>query len=144
MKDDTGRSLTPAEAELLAGSFDAARSGDADALAPLLAHGLPPNLTNERGDTLLMLASYHHQAATVDLLLAHGADVERINDRGQTALGAATFTRDVGIVNRLLAAGADPDGGGRSARSIAEFFELDEMSALLNAESGPAADAGDS
>jgi ankyrin repeat protein len=39
--------------------FGYARTGDAEALAVLLGQGLPPNLRNERGDSLLMLASYH-------------------------------------------------------------------------------------
>jgi hypothetical protein len=33
----------------------------------------------------------------------------------------------------LLGAGADPDAGGPSARATAVFFELADMSALLDA-----------
>jgi ankyrin repeat protein len=41
-----------------------ARSGDADALAAYIDAGVPVNLTNDKGDTLLMLAAYHgHEAA---------------------------------------------------------------------------------
>ena len=39
--------------------FDRARKGDADMLGRLLEKGLPVNLRNGNGDTLLMLASYH-------------------------------------------------------------------------------------
>ncbi len=39
--------------------FQFARTGKAGELGPLLDAGLPPNLTNDKGDNLLMLASYH-------------------------------------------------------------------------------------
>ena len=39
--------------------FQHARTGEAGELATLLGQGLPPNLRNERGDSLLMLACYH-------------------------------------------------------------------------------------
>src|SRR4051795_11886856 len=39
--------------------FQQARAGDAQGLGQLLGMGLPPNLRNEKGDSLLMLASYH-------------------------------------------------------------------------------------
>lgn len=54
--------------------FDAARAGAIDVLESPLEAGLPPNLTNGRGDTLIMLAAYHGHADAVKLLLRHGAD----------------------------------------------------------------------
>lgn len=111
--------------------FDAARHGDVGELRPLLEAGFTPNLTNDRGDTLLILAAYHCHEECVRLLLAHGADHGRVNDQGQTALGAAVFRQRPAIVADLLAAGADPDAGIRSARDVAAFFGLDEMAALL-------------
>ena len=71
--------------------FQYARSGDAEPLGALLAQGLPPNLRNERGDSLLMLACYHghHDAARV--LLEHGADPQLMNDAAQTPLHGAAF-----------------------------------------------------
>lgn len=111
--------------------FELAREGDADGLADALEHGLPPNLTNDKGDTLLILAAYHAHAHTVDVLLAAGADHQRANDRGQTALAAAVFRQSAPIVRALLAAGADPHGGRPSAVETARFFELPAMSALL-------------
>ena len=39
--------------------FQHARAGDVQDLAELLDAGLPPDLMNDKGDTLLMLASYH-------------------------------------------------------------------------------------
>lgn len=111
--------------------FEVARTGQVDQLEPVLERGLTPDLTNEKGDTLLILAAYHKQRDMVRLLLHHGAAVDRVNDMGQTALGCAVFRQEAGIVEDLLAAGADPDAGPRSARSVAQFFDLGEMAALL-------------
>ena len=54
--------------------FQYARSGDAEPLGAVLAQGLPPNLRNERGDTLVMLAAYHGHLDATRVLLEHGAD----------------------------------------------------------------------
>ena len=114
--------------------FALARAGATEELAELVEAGVPPNLTNEKGDTLLMLAAYQNHPATVRTLLDHGADTGRVNDRGQTALGAAVFRQSAESVKAMLAAGADPHLGGPSAVDVARFFELPEMLALLTAE----------
>lgn len=124
--------LTADELAFLTSLFDAARDGDTDLLARSVDAGVPVNLTNSSGDTLLMLAAYHVHADAVTVLLARSADVERVNDRGQTALGAAVFRQSAPIVTALLDAGADPHGGGRTAVELATFFELPEMLTLLN------------
>ena len=111
--------------------FDLARNGGDEELAEQVDAGLPVNLTNDKGDTLLILAAYHQHAATLRALLARGADTSRVNDKGQTALAAAVFRRSGEIVSDLLAAGADAEVGSPSARETATFFELDDMSALL-------------
>ncbi len=128
--------LTAEELAFLTSLFDAARDGDADLLARSVDAGVPVNLTNSSGDTLLMLAAYHVHVDAVAVLLARGSDVERVNDRGQTALGAAVFRQSAPIVTALLEAGADPHGGGRSALELATFFELPEMLTLLHRAAG--------
>lgn len=111
--------------------FDLARTGATDDLVWLLDSGLSPNLTNDKGDTLLVLAAYNDHPTTVRLLVEHGADTARVNDRGQTALGAAVFRRSRDSVEALLAHGADPALGSPSALEVAAFFDLPEMTALL-------------
>ena len=111
--------------------FDLARSGHTEELAAQVDAGLPVNLTNDKGDTLLILAAYHSHRDTVAALVDRGADVTRTNDRGQTALAAAVFRRNEEIVRRLLAAGADPENGSPSAIETAAFFDLPDMLALL-------------
>ncbi len=123
--------LSDEEIGFLLEVLDLARHGRTERLAELLEVGVPVNLTNAAGDSLLILAAYHGQGETVRLLLDRGADTARVNDRGQTALAAAVFGQDRGIVEALLAAGADPHHGGRSAVEIARFFELEEMLGLL-------------
>lgn len=112
--------------------FDLARAGDADELAAYVAEGLPPNLTNDKGDTLLILAAYHNHPATVAALVTAGADHSRVNDRGQTALAAAVFRQNAETVATLLAAGANPHDGNPSAIATAEFFKLPAMLELLS------------
>jgi uncharacterized protein len=113
--------------------FDLARDGQADELAAYVDAGLPPNLTNDKGDTLLILAAYHGHPAAVAALLDRGAAHARLNDRGQSALAAATFRRSADAVRALLDAGADPHLGRQSAVATATFFELPEMLELLTA-----------
>jgi ankyrin repeat protein len=128
--------LTEEELTLLRSMFDLARAGDTEGLAAAIDVGIPVNLTNEAGDSLLILAAYHNHPDTVRALLDRGADTARVNDRGQTALGAAVFRRAERSVEYLLAAGADPALGPRSALDIANFFDLPEMLALLRKPRG--------
>jgi ankyrin repeat protein len=127
--------LTEEELTFLRSMFDLARAGDTGRLAEAIDAGIPVNLTNESGDSLLILAAYHDHPETVRALLERGADHARVNDRGQTALGAAVFRRSERGVTLLLDAGADPALGPRSALDVARFFDLGEMLALLTARS---------
>ncbi len=111
--------------------FDLARTGGTEELLGNVTAGLPANLTNDKGDTLLILAAYHNNVDTVAGLLDKGADPNRTNDRGQSALSAAVFRQNAETVKALLDAGADPDGGTPSAAATAEFFKLPEMVVLL-------------
>ncbi len=118
--------------------FDLAREGDAEQLADYVDAGVPVNLTNAKGDTLLLLAAYAPHPAVVRVLLERGADPHRVNDRGQTALAAAAFRSSAEGVELLLAAGADPFAGNPSALATARFFELPEMVELLLGGTGGA------
>lgn len=117
--------------------FDLARDGRTDELVANVEAGLPADLTNDKGDTLLILAAYHGHADTVAALLARGADPGRVNDRGQTALAAATFRSCTDAVTALLDAGADPAQGSQSALATATVFELPEMLELLHGRQRP-------
>jgi ankyrin repeat protein len=113
--------------ELAAKAFDLARAGDTDSLRSSLEAGVPPNLTNGKGDTLLMLAAYYGHAETVRMLVACGASPNRINDRGQTPLAGAVFKNESAVVRALLDAGADPEVGRPSAMDTARMFANDQF-----------------
>ncbi|MBP2472709.1 ankyrin repeat protein [Crossiella equi] len=118
----TDHELDPEVLQLAAKIFDLAREGATDTVAAYVDAGVPANLTNDSGDTLVMLAAYHGHPATVRALLARGADANRANDKGQTPLAGAVFKGETEVVEALLAAGADPDGGFPSAREAATMF----------------------
>jgi len=117
--------------------FDLAREGHTDRLTALIEQGIPIDLTNARGDTLLILAAYHQHGDTVSALLRLGADTSRVNDNGQTALVAAVFRNNSPIALALLGAGADPELGAHPASAVARQFGLAEMELLLSSASTP-------
>ncbi|MFB7451826.1 ankyrin repeat domain-containing protein [Streptomyces sp. NPDC057027] len=121
----------PEVIELASKVFDLARTGDADALAAYLDAGVPANLTNDKGDTLVMLAAYHGHAAAVTALLERGAEADRANDRGQTPLAGAVFKGEDAVIRALLAAGADPEAGTPSALDTARMFGKTELLELF-------------
>jgi len=122
--------------ELATKVFSLARAGDAAALAAYLDAGVPANLTNDRGDTLVMLAAYHGHAAAVRALLERGADPGRANNRGQTPLAGAVFKGEPEVVRVLLDGGADPGTGHPSAIDTARMFGNDEFLAWFAEENG--------
>lgn len=106
--------------------FDLARQGDTAALEPYLRAGAPADLTNDNGDSLIMLASYHGHLDTVRALLRHQADPNRVNDKNQTPLAAALFKSYDEIIEALLEAGANPLLGKPNALDCARLFGKDE------------------
>lgn len=107
--------------------FDFARAGDTDRLRAYVEHGVPTNLTDATGNTLLMLAACHGRADTVSALAALGADPDRTNDRGQCPLACAVLKGEEAVVAALLLAGADPDVGTPSARATAQMCDRAEL-----------------
>jgi len=87
--------------ELARSAFDLARSGDVVGLRRILDLGLSPDARNERGDSLLMLASYHGRLDATALLLSRGASPDLANDAGQTPLAGAA-SRETPPMARLL------------------------------------------
>lgn len=113
--------------------FELARHGETDTVAAYVDAGVPPNLSNDKGDTLLMLAAYHGHADTVRVLLERGADPGRPNDRGQTPLAGAVFKGEREVVQVLVDGGADPTAGQPSAIDTAHMFERVDLLELFSA-----------
>lgn len=120
------------EFQLLA--FERARRGDTEALTGMLRQGLPVNLCDRRGNSLLLLASYHGHLETARMLLKAGADVDRRNVKGQTPLGGVAFKGHLKLAELLLWHGADihaDNGGGLTPIMFASMFGRAAMVALL-------------
>jgi hypothetical protein len=112
--------------------FDLARQGGTETLAAYVDAGVPVNLCNDKGDTLVMLAAYHGHRQTVTVLLDRGADPDRPNDHGQSPLAGAVFKGERAVIDALLDGGADPTAGTPSAVETARMFGLDDLVALFN------------
>ena len=112
--------------------FDMARNGD-DALIEYLDNGVSPDLANQDGNTLLMLAAYAGHTTIVQALVERGADVDKQNDRGQTPLAGAVFKKYDEVVDVLVAAGADPHAGAPSAVETARIFQMNDALVRLGA-----------
>jgi ankyrin repeat protein len=69
--------IDPGVIALAAKVFDLAREGDTEQLAAYLEAGVPANLTNDKGDTLLILAAYRGHTETVAALLERGSPPAR-------------------------------------------------------------------
>ncbi|TGA95558.1 ankyrin repeat domain-containing protein [Streptomyces sp. MZ04] len=123
----------PEVVELATKIFDLARQGDTAALTAYVDAGVPANLTNDSGDSLVMLAAYHGHADAVRALLERGADANRANDRGQTPLAGAVFKGETPVIRALLDGGADPAAGTPSAVDTARMFAKTELLELFGA-----------
>ncbi|SPT57058.1 MULTISPECIES: ATP-binding protein [Actinomadura] len=142
----TARRTTPAatgadlEAEDFAtGLFELARTGDTERLLAFVEAGAPVNLSDDKGDTLLMLAAHHGHPGTVRALASRGADPERANDRGQRPLAGAVLRKEADVVRALLDAGADPRAGSPSAADTARMFGYTDFLAWFGEAAPPPA-----
>jgi ankyrin repeat protein len=131
--------ITPAEedrySELQQLALDAARTGDMGMLMPMLDAGMPVNLADEKGNSLLMLASYHGHLRIVELLLKSGAAPDQRNARNQTPLAGVAFKGGLEIAKLLVKHGADPNadqGGGRFPVQFAAMFGNPDIVEFLN------------
>lgn len=129
--DEQEPAYDPELLQFAAKIFNLAREGGTDTLAAYVDAGVPANLSNDKGDTLIILAAYHGHPQTVTALLKRGADPDRPNDRGQTPLAGATFKGERAVIDALLDGGADPTAGTPSALETARVFGQDDLAALF-------------
>ena len=124
MSDQQPTAMTDEETAAFAEEvFERARRGDAPMLERLLQSGLPANLRNHKGDTLLMLASYHGHLEAVRVLLAQGADPLIANDNGQLPIAGAAFKGDLAMIRLLIEHGVPVDAAAEDGRTeILEFL----------------------
>lgn len=121
--------------ELCQMAFNFARSGECEILEKMIIHGLNPNLKNEKGNSLLMLASYNNHAKTTQMLLNRGANANEKNDHGQTPLAGAAFKGYFEIVKILIKNGANANitsGLNLTPYAFAVMFGRDEIAKFLS------------
>lgn len=106
--------------------FNFAREGDM-ALAEYIDQGVDVNMSNQDGNSFLMLASYSGHPELVDALIARGADVNKANNRFQTPLAGVIFKKEDAIIEALFEAGADPFIGTPNAVDTARMFGRDDL-----------------
>ena len=117
------RMLSPEQQDrVVALTQDFARQGRTDDLADFLDHGIPVDLQDSDGNSLLMLAAYAGQGETVAMLLERGADADLRNNRDQSSIAGALFKGEDNVVAQLVAAGADLNAGTPTARQAAQLF----------------------
>jgi ankyrin repeat protein len=85
----------------------AARSGNADAVKALLAHGARPDARERRGQTALMWAAAEGHAAVVQALIDAGADAFATLESGFTPFFFAVREGHIDVVRALVDAGVD-------------------------------------
>lgn len=128
----SARELPPEAIALASRLFDMARQGETRGLESYLQAGIPPNLTNSTGDTLLMLAAYHNREETVASLLERGADPDALNGKGQSPLAGAIFKGHTEVVRTLVHKGhADVRKGKPNAVECAAMFKRWEEAEIM-------------
>jgi ankyrin repeat protein len=131
VSDSPEPQIPPEAVELAHQMFDLARSGETAELTAYVDRGVPVNMTDADGNTLLMMAAYHGHAELVTDLAERGADVDALNDRGQSPLAGAVFKGEDAVVHALVEAGADPDKGAPTAVECAHFLERPDLAELM-------------
>lgn len=124
--------LTDEELAFLHSIFDLAREGSGEKLMAIVDQGIPADLTDAKGDTLMILAAYNGHDRIVAGLLERGADINRLNDKGQGALTCAVFRKNEALTRFLLQNGADPKLGAQNALAVTDMFGLPEFKAVIN------------
>ena len=126
--------LPPEALDLATKLFDFARQGKTPELRQYVSAGIPINLTNHKGDTLLMLASYYGNLEMVNMLLEKGADTNVLNDRGQSPIAGAVFKGYDEITKAMMERGADLHAGQPNAIDSARMFRREECLRMFGVE----------
>ncbi|KAF7357403.1 Ankyrin [Mycena sanguinolenta] len=144
-------SLSPAAIEFAHRMFDAARTGNSELLLAAVDAGLPVNILDTKGKTLVFSttlvwsetarswssASLTPTAAGhLDLtkkLLERGGDPNLLNGLGQSIIAGAVFKGHDDVVRALAEKGADSRLGKPTAIQIAHMFKRTQLMDLLGA-----------
>ncbi|KAJ8608292.1 hypothetical protein CTAYLR_010383 [Chrysophaeum taylorii] len=99
-----------ARAEAKGGKIGPTATRDVAAIERLLARGVPPNVRDEHGNTILIIACQNGLKRVAKAALRHGADINAVNARGNTGLHFC-FAYGYGdtLGQYLMSKGADPN-----------------------------------
>ncbi len=123
-----------AEQELKAYYFAAARMNDVAVLKGFIDAGFPVDVSNNKGYTALMIATYHGNVETFDYLISRQANTCAADKKGNTALMAAIFRGEFSLAKKLMSYQCDSEhknNAGNSAADFAEVFGRVELLSLL-------------
>ena len=81
-----------------------------------------------------MLASYHGNLETVNMLLEKGADTNVLNERGQSPIAGAVFKGYDEIVRAMVEKSADLRAGQPNAIDSARMFKREECLRMFGVE----------
>lgn len=102
-----GGGMLPAQAgDIRDDIIQAIKIDDAKEVVAQLARGADANMSDEEGNTLLILAAREGSPDAAEVLLKAGAKPHLVNAYGDTALHAAAYGGQERIVNALLDRGA--------------------------------------
>lgn len=121
--------------ELQVFALDFARQGKTEDLKAMLKAGMPVNLCDHKGNSLIMLSSYNKNIETTQMLVDMGANVDKKNDRGQTPLAGVCFKGYFEIVKILVKNGAniyENNGMGMTPIMFASMFGNSEIVKYLS------------
>jgi ankyrin repeat protein len=144
--ETSGKTMDQETLDFIRSVFGLVRAGDAASLRAMVDKGVPVNFRNEKGDSLIMLASYHGHLEAAQVLLEAGADPDVANDQGQTPLAGAAYKGFVEIAELLLKHGANVEGAspdGKTPLMMAAMFNRPAVVELF-LRHGAAIDAVDS
>lgn len=123
--------------ELQLFALDYARRGMTQDLKAMLDVGMPVNLCDHKGNSLIMLSSYNENPETTQMLVNMGAKIDKKNDRGQTPLAGVCFKGYLDIVKILVHGGAniyENNGMGTTPILYASMFGNYEIVKYLNSK----------
>lgn len=129
-----------AEQQALDKIFVAAREGTADELAAALGEVADAdlNVTDESGQTPLMIAAGSNEPLTVRFLVNLGADVNAQTAQGWTALMYAAQDNTLEMVETLVELGADVSLTNAEGNSASDVAADDAIRSYLDQQSQPA------
>jgi ankyrin repeat protein len=107
------------------------RDATSELVDMLVRHGAKINLTDNDGNTAIIIAAEGANPEVLKALIDAGADVRLGNKQGQTALMNAVSGGDIESVRLLIQAGADVNARNKDGENVLDQTSDEEIKALL-------------